>query len=124
MTVPGRMWLGAVGAEILLDEYGRSFDERDVDLKREGRVASGKLVADRITSKKQFGLTWEKMPESTMNALLSLYNVGEDLSFLVERASGTIVAFTVRFQPFGRRRFLTRPGAALWDGETIMLDEV
>jgi hypothetical protein len=120
----GRLWLGVSGAEILLDPYGRSFFEKDIAIKREGRTASGKLVADVVATKKAFSVAWEKMPESTMDELLALYALGEDLSFLVERADTTIDSFTVRFQPFGRKRFLSRAEYALWDGEAVVLDEV
>lgn len=122
--MPGRLWLGEAGDETLLDEYGRSLDEREVDIKREGRVADGTLVCDRIAVKKQFQITWQKMPEDTMEILLVLYRAGEDLSLKVERSTGAIDTYTVRFQPFGRRRFLVRDGYALWDGQPVILDEV
>jgi hypothetical protein len=124
----GRIWLGeTVGTLVELDHVGRSLYEEDFEIKREGRVSNGDYVCDIIATKKRFQITWEKMPETTLEALLVLFNLGVVLILRVERADLSTEDYNVKFQGFGRTRFLARLAAAgdtLWDTQPITFEEI
>jgi hypothetical protein len=124
----GRIWLGeTVGTLVELDHVGRSLYEEDFVMERTGRVANGDLVSDIIATKKRFQITWEKMPETTLEALLVLFNLGVVLILRVERADLSTDDYNVKMQGFGRTRFLARLAAAgdtLWDAQPITFEEI
>lgn len=124
----GRIWLGqTVGTLVELDHAGRSLYEEDFVMERTGRVANGDLVSDIIATKKRFQITWEKMPEATLKALLVLFNLGVVLILRVERADLSTDDYNVKMQGFGRTRFLARLAAAgdtLWDAQPITFEEI
>lgn len=119
----GRLWLGTLGAETLFSTGWSSLAETDLEFSREARTANGSLVVDVIATKKLFSLTYAAMEQATLDALLVEYDRGETLSLLVERADGTVDAYTVKFRPISRVRLLAMD-AWLWRGVTFQLEEV
>lgn len=125
MSALGRIWLGATGTEELLTEVGRTFLIEDFEINREGRVANGDLVIDRIAVKKRFTLAYEAMTQTTLTQLMTLYAAGvsNPLSLLVEEEDSSVTSYTVKFRPFARTRMLAMD-RWLWEGVTFLLEEV
>ena len=118
-----RIWLGETGAEVLLTSVGRQFTEEDVEINREGRVANGDLVFDKIATKKMFTMTYEAMTQATLDTILTEYNRGVVLNLKVERQDLTVDEYSVKFRPFSRVRMLAME-TWLWEGVTLVLEEV
>ena len=119
----GRIWLGTLDSETLFETGWSSFAENEFEINREERVANGSLVIDTIAIKKLFSLTYSTMTQATLDLLMTEYNKGEELSFLVERADSTVGSYTVKFRPISRVRLLAMD-RWLWRGVTFQLEEV
>ena len=119
----GRIWLGTLDSEVLFETGWSSFAENEIEISREERVANGSLVTDTIATKKLFSLTYSTMTQATLDLLMTEYDKGETLSFLVERADSTVNAYTVKFRPISRVRLLAMD-RWLWRGVTFQLEEV
>lgn len=119
----GRIWLGETGSEVLLNSAGRQFAEEDIEINREGRVANGDLVFDRIAEKKVFTMAYEAMTQETLDTILAEYNRGVILNLKVERQNLSVDEYSVKFRPFSRVRMLAME-TWLWEGVTFVLEEV
>lgn len=119
----GRIWLGVQGNEQLLSAESRVFDEEDIEIAREGRTASGRLVRDITAVKKKFTLTYEIVTGTTLAQLKAIYLSGNTLQLKVEQQDTTIKEYKVVFRPFSRRRHLAA-GNWLWSDITLELEEI
>jgi len=118
----GRLQLGQVGAEITLPILELKFTEADLDLMREGRVASGKLVMDKIARKKIFSIDYEYIEGPDLENIIYLFDLNESLNFIITDRDESTRSYTVRFHPFSRRRWWTRDNW-WWRDVTIVLEE-
>lgn len=118
-----RIWLGRQGYEELLSSMGRKLTEGDMEITREGRTASGKLVLDIIAIKKMFNLNYSMITGTVLAQLKALYETGGILNLKVERQDASVDEYQVKFRPFSRARYLTR-GEWLWENITVELEEV
>jgi hypothetical protein len=146
MSNPGDIYLGVAGSELLLPGIGREYSERDIELSRQDRTASGRLVRDIIATKKAFSLRYSMIDgeaaegqECGLNDLYYLYSLQTELSLIVHYytpAAGTtttttpapgtplrIGRYTVLMQPIERTRILAI-GTGLWGNVTVELEEV
>jgi len=119
----GRWWLGEAGSEVLFETGWTAMNEGEFEISREGRVANGDLVVDKIATKKRWTITYAVMTQDTLDALMTAYNLGDTLSLIIERADLTTDTYTVKFRPFSRTR-LTVIDTWLWKGATFVLEEV
>jgi len=119
----GRWWLGPSGTEVLFETGWSALSEEDFEINREGRVANGDLVIDRIAVKKRFTLSYSVMSQTTLDALMAEYNRGVILNLIVEREGGGTDSYSVKFRPFSRTRLLAMD-QWLWRGTTFVLEEV
>jgi len=119
----GRLWLGVEGSETLFETGWSAFQELDIDINREGRVANGDLVIDRIATKKRFTLTYSVMTQTDLDLLMTEYNRGTTLNFKVEREDLSVDEYTVKFRPMRRTRLLAMD-QWLWKGASFVLEEV
>lgn len=119
----GRIWLGTSGNETLLSRMGRKFIEEDIEITREGRTVSGKLVIDVIAVKKIFTLEYSTITDTVLKQLQSIYALGGILRLKVERQDTSIDIYSVIFRPFSRSRYL-KPGEWLWESINVVLEEI
>ena len=118
-----RIWLGKAGSESLLSAMGRRLTEEDIEIAREGRTASGRMVTDVITTKKKFTLSYSFVTGTILDALATIYSLGGVFTLLVEREDTSIDTYEVRFRPFSRARLLLA-GTWYWEGIALELEEV
>jgi hypothetical protein len=83
MSQQGDIYLGTAGSETLLSPFGRKLKISDVELAREERTASGRLVKDVIATKKKFTLSYEMIDGDELETLLGLYDGYSELSLLL-----------------------------------------
>lgn len=108
---------------MLMSNMGRQFSEEDIEISKEERTASGRLVADVTAVKKIFTLDYNDVTDDILTALKTVYAIGGALSIKVEREDGTIDTYSVRMRPFGRKRVLMAT-QWLWGGISIKLEEI
>jgi len=126
MSAQGRFWLGPSGSESLFQPDGFSLSIEDFEINREGRVANGSLVIDRIATKKKFTISYTTaVGQDALDDLVALYTLGVSaaLSLIVENEDASTSTYTVKFRPFTRVRMLAA-SSWLWDPVTFTLEEV
>jgi hypothetical protein len=122
----GRFWLGESGSEELFQPDGFSLRIELFEINREGRVANGDLVIDRIATKRRFTISYTTaVGQDALDELVALYNLGvsDPLSLIIEEEDGGELSYTVKFRPFTRVRMLTKD-KWLWNPVTFILEEV
>ena len=122
----GRFWLGETGSESLFHPDGFSLTIEDFELNREGRVANGDLVIDRIAVKKRFRIAYTTaVGQTALDELISLYTTGttQALSLIVDDDAAVQTTYSVKFRPFSRTRMLTQD-IWLWNPITFALEEI
>jgi len=126
MSALGRFWIGEAGSEALFHPDGFSLQIEIFELNREGRVANGDLVIDRIATKRRFTIAYTTaVGKDALDEVVALYTLGVSapLSLIVEDEDGGLDTYTVKFRPFTRVRMLAAD-TWLWNPVTFMLEEV
>lgn len=117
------IWLGREGVEEKLLRGGVTLTESEIEITREDRTASGKMVFDIITVKKLFTISYNIIRRKQLEQLERLYNLQEVLSLKIERENGDIDQYDVRFRPF-ERSIYKRPEQWLYRDITVELEEI
>lgn len=125
----GAIVLGkAQGAEyqFLLSPYGRKLKIADVQLSREERTASGKLVRDIIAVKKKFTLSYSEIDGVDLDNLLIIYAYDSELVLRIYTDDDFSEDYTVMMDPLERERLLLSgpSDSGLWSNVTVTLNEV
>jgi hypothetical protein len=98
--------LGSAGSEQKLSAKGMSIHEAAREIKRETRLASGKLVRDCIARKRAWQLSWKRLAGSTADtedgglgrdALRALFDAGGSLNFVAPLEGGGSETTAVMF---------------------------
>jgi hypothetical protein len=118
----GDIYLGVAGSEYKLTAFGRKFTIRDIELSREDRTASGRLVRDVIATKKEFVLNYETIEDESLETFLDLYELQRELNLIVSY-NNSEASYTVLLAPIERERIKIFAGG-LWGGVTITLRQV
>jgi len=106
-----------------LPTMSRSFSESEIEITREDRTASGRLVIDVIAVKKTFTVQYAIVTEEILSVINEVYKLGNPLNFVVERKSGELDEYTVRLHPYSRDRLILGDDW-FWEGITLELEEV
>lgn len=117
------LYLGLAGEETLLSAFGRTFTERDEEISRTDRTASGRLVRDIVSVKKRFTLDYESITGTDLATIESIYGIGGELSLMVYRTASTYDRYTVLMEPIERERIITLDDG-LYGGVVVELSEV
>jgi len=120
---PGDILLGPLGEEVLLPGVGRQLSEHDLEISREDRVASGKLVRDIIATKKIFTLNYGIITGEDLESFEQFYSLHNNLNLIIVNRDSSIRSYTVCFRPFKRSRWILT-GGWLWRNVSIVLEEV
>jgi hypothetical protein len=130
MSKPGDIYLGESGSEILLSPFGRSFSRGIIELNRETRTASGRLVRDVITTKNKFTISYSLIGGLDLQNIRELYEIQDELSLIIYNSAGmgtttTPVpdAYTVLLGPFDQERVILLSDG-LWGNVQLSLEEV
>ena len=128
----GDIYLGELGSEELISAFGRKLIIEDVEIKRESRTASGRLVRDVIAVKKKITLDYESITGTALEQFLDLYDLGTELSILIFNESNATTTtpepednydnYTVLMDPISRERLLLADDG-IWSGVSIVLNE-
>lgn len=96
------------GLTQILPAEGRTVSPGEVDQERQGRVSSGKLVSDVLTSKKTFSVKYTFLTTTVVSKLVELRQSNNDLTLQYQEVyGGTITSYTVRIvAPITRTRML------------------
>jgi len=130
----GDIWLCVVGdTPILLTPLARKFSEETIQLAREDRTSSGRMVRDVIATKKRFTLEYSTITTSDLKPILCLYKQHTELELTIAYEDSTsttnecgedgVIRYTVLMQPIQRTRMLLADGG-LWENVQVTLDEV
>jgi predicted nucleotidyltransferase len=99
MANPGDMYLGVLGAEILLPESNRKVIPQIVESSKNQRTASAKLVQDIIRIYTNYQITHNELIGPEYDILLSLYDLNQNLNLIVYDRAGVATAATVKMHP-------------------------
>jgi len=119
---PNLVQIGVAGDLQELSMFGRSYNERYIELSREERAASGKLRKDRIAIKKEFLLEYDTSDQVVVDRLTELFEYGSELQLEVTHME-TVKTYTVLMSPFEQSRLLA-VWDGLWEGVSMELREV
>lgn len=130
MPNKGDIYLGVLGAETVLSPFGRTLKISDMELSREERTASGRLVCDIYATKKKFELSYEMIDGDVLSGILDLYASYNELSLLIYTDTTTTTgegsdcdAYIIIMRPIDRTRLLLLENG-LWGGVNVVLEEV
>ena len=70
----------------------QTFNVSSFDIKRESRLASGRLVVDVVATKKSFSLTWVDLTGTEMDSLLNLLYANTFLDYTYPDETGSDTA--------------------------------
>ena len=111
-------YLGELGSESMLSSVDRDVNEQPERLKKETRLASGKLVRDIIAVKRTVKFSYEKLPGKTSdvadggmgrNDIRDLYDEGGELSLRIPKDVGGFDDVTVFFGSYSEDRASATP---------------
>jgi hypothetical protein len=129
MPNKGDIYLGELGSETLLSAFGRTLKISDMEISREERTSSGRLVRDVTATKKKFELSYDMIDGDVLTAVLALYDLQDELSLLIYYENTTTTgegsscdAYTVLMKPIDRTRILLLENG-LWGSVNIVLEE-
>jgi hypothetical protein len=133
MSGAGDIYLGTLGAEVLITPFGRKLRISDNEISREERTASGRLVRDIVATKKKIVLAFSEIDASELDTLLNIYDLQDELSLLIyhtdppgttDDESNYYDAYTVLMKPLDRERLLLGATSGIWTGIDVELNEV
>jgi len=129
MPNKGDIYLGELGSETILSAFGRTLKISDMEISREERTSSGRLVRDVTATKKKFELSYEMIDGDVLTAILALYDLQDELSLLIYNETTTTTgegsacdAYIVLMKPIDRTRILLLENG-LWGSVNIVLEE-
>ncbi len=111
-------YLGELGSESMLSSVDRNVDENPERIKKDVRLASGKMVRDVIAVKRTFKFGYKKLPGKTSdvaddgmgrNDLRDLYDDGGELNLRVPLDVGGYDDVTVLFDGYSEKRASATP---------------
>jgi hypothetical protein len=95
----------------------------EVELAREGRTASGRLVADVLAVKRKFTLRYAALSNGAVAALRAVYAAHLTLNFIYPEAGGTESAL-VRMAALPREAIAWAHPTHGWRNASVVLEEV
>ena len=111
-------YLGELGSESMLSSVDRDVNEQPERLKKETRLASGKLVRDIIAVKRTVKFSYEKLSGKTSdvvdgglgrNDIRDLYDEGGELNLRIPLDVGGFEDVTVLFDSYSEDRASATP---------------
>ncbi len=114
-----RIWIN----DVELSPMGRSLTIEDIEISREDRTASGRLVSDVIAVKKKFTINYSFITNEILEQLSNLYNASGTKILKIEQENGSTQEYRVRFRPFSRSRYLIGK-KWFWEGISLELEEI
>jgi hypothetical protein len=124
MTQPGEIWIGeTVGTLVLMDPYGRTYSDGELQGERSERTVDSTLRTDILWRKKRFSLAYDIITGTALDLYQTLYDLGVNLVMRLRYTAALEKTYTVKMLPFERTR-LALIGDGLWEGVTFEFEEV
>jgi hypothetical protein len=122
MAKAGEIYLNGT----LLTAGGRELSIEPVEvIKREVRMASGKLKKQIVSVKHKMTLDYSYVGGSDLTSMLGIYALQKEMVLLVYHTDVAYTSYTVVMEPIKRKRVLLDTiNGGLWSGVTIELEEV
>lgn len=122
MAKAGEIYLNGT----LLTAGGRELSIEPVEvIKREVRMASGKLKKQIVSVKHKITLDYSYVGGSDLASMLGIYALQKEMVLLVYHTDAACTSYTVVMEPIKRKRVLLDTiNGGLWSGVTIELEEV
>jgi hypothetical protein len=108
-------------APYLLSPFGRTLSLETIELARTDRVASGRLVKDVVTTKKEITLQYSIITATDMEYYQTIYSEQSELILDIYKAPSTIDSYTVLMEPIGWTRLIADE---LYENVTVKFLEV
>ena len=121
----GEIYLGAVDSSSmeLLTAFSREFSTKNKLLSRTQRTASGRLVRDIITTKKEFTLSYDMIDGDELDVFKDLYDEADELLLRVYTSDIAYDDYTILMEPLDYDRILMFDNG-LWGNVEVALLEV
>jgi len=116
------IYLGESGSEVLLSAFAREFTQRRIEVSREDRTASGRLVKDIRAIKLGFSISYDMISHTDLTVIADLYDLEDELSLIVTRPDFSQDTYTVLLKPFDQTR-VKSVGCGYWGGVALELEE-
>ncbi len=114
-----RIWLNNTE----LSPMGRKLTMEDIEISKEARTASGRLVSDISAVKKRFTLSYSFVTNEILEQLSSLYQASGTKILKIEKEDKSTEEYRVKFRPFSRARYLIGRNW-YWENISIELEEI
>lgn len=124
-------YLGELGSESMLSSVDRKVSESPLEIKKEVRLASGKLVRDVVAIKRVFKFSYGWIPGQDSDVadsgigrdlIREMYNDGGSYNLRVALEEGGFDDLTVYFDGYKEERVRTTP-YYLWDLSFNLVEE-
>jgi hypothetical protein len=115
--------LGTGGDQITLSPFGRTFSESQKIIAREERTASGRMVRDVVTTKREFKIGYDMIHDDDLADIAEFYDAQEEIALAITRPDTSEDTYTALMQPFDKER-VKSIGCQYWGGVEIVLVEV
>lgn len=116
---PGDIYLN----DVLLPAGSRTVTPQPVEIVRQSRAASGRLLEDVIRRYVNWQIDYEIMTGPDYELLLSLYELGQHLPLKIVHRDGSITESLVKVHPITATRELIA-GEWIWSGVSVLLEAV
>lgn len=111
------------GAATTLSAFGRKLTESNIEIARQSRTASGRLVKDIVATKKKFTLAYSTITGTALQEILDLYDEESVLELIVNDPTLGPGTYDVHMQPIDYTRIVLLDDG-LWSGVSVVLEEV
>ena len=124
-------YLGELGSELMLSSVERKVAENPLHIKKETRLASGKLVRDVVAIKRIFPFSYEWLPGQDTDvadggvgrdSIRDMYDAGGSYNLRVPLEKGGFDDVVVYFDKYKEVRVRTAPHY-LWDLSFSLVEE-
>jgi hypothetical protein len=126
MSAAPKIELGPTALTLVtLSNFGRLFTTGEIELSREERTASGRLVRDVIAVKRRWVLSYSLIDEDEMEVLIGMYTRQAPLVLRRWFNEMSTADYNVLMRPSDRTRLLHSPdNGSLWENVSFEFEEI
>lgn len=122
MSIRGDLYLGVTGSEVLLSPFGRRISIKPTETTRERRTIDGTLKKDKMYLKYTFSLSYDEIFGNDLQTYLDLYDLQQELNFIIYFNDNTPSNFSVYMKPLSRKRDILL-GDGIYKSVNVQLTE-
>ena len=120
---PGDLYLGLPGQEVELPARNRTVIPGTEKVEKRVVAVDGTICSDFIGDRPVWTIQYKTLTGEELETILSLYELYEDLNFIIVERDGSVKSYTVTMSTVSRTRFRTSRGW-LWKNVSFQLEAV